>query len=95
MKNIIFILLSIPSHFLKAFVLMKLWAWFAVPIFGIAPIGMALAFGLSVLVGLLTYQFTGSPTENEYDHYMTGAIAYAYVVPLVALLIGFITTLFL
>lgn len=48
---------------LGALVLKAMWGWFVVPL-GVAPIGLAHAYGLYVLASYLTYQ-SDSTTEAD------------------------------
>ena len=58
---IVFSLLPVIA-LLKAFVLTKLWLWFMVP-FGLPVIGLAHAYGLTILIFLFTY--TGLQTNQN------------------------------
>jgi len=46
----------------EAFVLTLLWAWFVVPIFHLPELALWTAFGLSIVVSLLTHQ---SPSRRK------------------------------
>lgn len=41
---------------LNGFVLSKLWFWFMVPAFGLPPLHIAYALGMSLIIALLTKQ---------------------------------------
>src|SRR6476619_7135305 len=49
----------------RGFALMKLWAWFVSQPFGVRPINIALAYGLSCIIGLLTYQSDAAKSDDE------------------------------
>lgn len=60
------LLCSIPAILVggalwRAFVGVKLWLWFVVPQFGLAPIPIVTAIGLSVLVGM----YSGSSAQPK------------------------------
>lgn len=43
----------VPLILLRAFVFLKLWAWFIVPVFGLPALGYASAIGLSLVAAML------------------------------------------
>jgi len=55
---VVMLLVLVPSSayavFAYGFVLMKLWGWFVVPTFGVAPISWVVGGGIMLLVRLLT-----------------------------------------
>lgn len=53
---ILFPLLIIYSAIVHGWVLSKLWLWFLVPIFGLQPLNITQAIGISIIVGFLTHQ---------------------------------------
>lgn len=56
------------SALFRGWVFSWLWLWFAVPIFGVQPIGIAQAIGISLVVGYLTHQLnTDTNTNKEKD----------------------------
>jgi len=81
------LLVMIPlSILMNAFVLHKLWAWFMVPL-GIAPIGLAHAWGLAILIGLFT---TSKVQKTESKGEAIGQFIGLMLAPLFALLFGWI-----
>lgn len=64
---------------LHAFVLRYLWAWFVVPL-GLPSIGMAHAYGISMLVGLMT------PYRDNKKSEWSEVVALAILRPLLCLL---------
>jgi hypothetical protein len=96
------ILVSIPTGIWSAFVALKLWRWFAEPL-GAPHVGMisVLGLGLGLLIGLLrTSPLKSTSVEYEervkknpgkfFKGYCYAAVAY----PAIALVIGYIYTLF-
>lgn len=99
MKSVInallYIVLSLLSILLTGFTISVLWGWFVVPL-GVTPIGMANAFGLSVMI--MFFKIRGrkdfvkdvlvekSETRKWIEHFAT---------PITALLFGWLTTLFM
>jgi len=88
------VIMMIGAYMVNGWVLLKLWAWFVMPLFDVAPLTVAQAIGLGVTVGLVTHQ--GVPTgDNRNDsNALARAIAQAFVIPLVALLVGWIVSYF-
>ena len=92
MKVILVILVTVPLTMFQGFVLAKLWGWFAVPQFGVAPLRFAVAIGLSVLAHAMTSgsspnyrnKATGQLLESEIDW------CAAILSPAVTLFIGWI-----
>jgi hypothetical protein len=69
---------------IRAFVITKLWEWFIIPTFASAPdLTLAAAWGISMLVGFLTYQ--ASKTKEGIEFW--GALV---ILPLSTLLVGWI-----
>lgn len=81
----------------RGFALVKLWAWFLVVPFGVRPINIALAYGISCIVGLLTYQ-SDAATEHKDEAFAVQAarsIMLAVLVPALSLLAGWIAKQFM
>lgn len=76
---------------------MKLWAWFVAAPFTIRPIGIALAIGLSTLIGLLTYQSDASNESEDkgITERIIGATIMAALLPSLSLLTGWIVKQFM
>ena len=53
--------LSVPVALLQAKTTQCLWFWFIVPAVGLKPIGMANAYGLSLICSFLTMQYDDKP----------------------------------
>lgn len=53
----------ICSGIIRAYTITCLWAWFIVP-FGVVQIGLAWAFGISIIAALLTKDLSGSVAEK-------------------------------
>lgn len=77
---------------LRGFVLVKFWGWFIVPIFALPMFGIAAAIGISMTVTCLTWQYI--PDDNA-DRHLSGTIAMTVINPVLALLTGWVVTLFL
>lgn len=88
---IISMICTVPFYVLNAWVISKLWDWYLVRGFGLPPMGMIYAFGLSVLVGMLT--FNNRHCEDTRGPYMKLLPLFCF--PLFSLLMGWIGTFFI
>lgn len=86
---IVILLLSAPWH---AFVTMKLWLWFAVPLLHVDPLTFKATFGISMLVAMLTHKVPQYKKEkNEItEGHVQHAIAVGLVSPGFALIAGWL-----
>jgi len=73
---------------LRAFVLYKLWGWFIVPL-GVASIEMAQAYGISILVSILTMSNADIRSATEIDP--AESVVYGFTISALFLVIGWIT----
>jgi hypothetical protein len=73
----------------KAFVFTMLWAWFIVPVFHLPMLPLMVAFGVSLIVSMLTYQNIQDKVDWKY------AIYFATMVPMMILFFGWVAHLFL
>jgi len=80
----------IPTILWNAFVLTKLWMWFAVPAFGLPSLGLASAYGLSLIVYLLR-STSGCKDEREW----WVKLITPFFGPLLSLGMGWVATFFL
>lgn len=58
------LLLIVLSPLIQGFVFMKLWNWFAVPIFELNTLNLIEAIGLAYLIGYVRYKADDSPQEK-------------------------------
>ncbi len=63
-KFLTMLLFTIPITLWHAYALTRLWAWFMVPGFGLAPITMLQAVGIGLFVGLVTYRTRKGPPST-------------------------------
>lgn len=76
---------------LKGWVLITLWEWFVIPLFGLPVIGIANAIGLIIITTLLVPLENTKRNEEESISKTMGVIAgKAFLAPIFALLIGWI-----
>jgi len=89
--GLIFIPLFLYSAWAGAFVGVKLWAWFVVPVFGFKAVTLPQAFGLSLLIGYWTKQHFNNHAKDERD-VTTKAVEFCSLLayPWLVLLFGFI-----
>lgn len=61
----VIVLLLLPLSIIVNGLLLKMfWGWFIVPL-GIAPIGVAHALGIALIVGMLTHQHSHSDNNDK------------------------------
>ena len=80
-----------PLAILRAFVLTKLWNWYAVPFFALPHMIMVFAYGIALIVSFLTASTQYRKSESGLAH----AFATAFLSPLFCLLLGWIGTFFI
>lgn len=78
----------------KAFVALKLWAWFVLPALGVAPPQFVLMIGLLLFVHLLAPSSSGNKKEESDSVKFVEQIAVSLLAPLFTLCIGWLLTLF-
>lgn len=62
---ILFVLFALYGAWAAAFVGVKLWAWFVVPVFGLPLLTLPQAFGLSLLCHYWTWQHISIKCKDE------------------------------
>jgi hypothetical protein len=86
------LMLLIPFEVMwSGFVLVKLWAWFIVTTFGVGPLRIPQALGLSLVVHFMTSSSSDAKEKRGFGE----AAALSIVAPLFALFFGWIYHLFL
>lgn len=84
-----------PQAIWSGYVLSKLWLWFVVTTFEIAPLSIPAAIGVSLVVRYLTYSApVVDKTKSSADR-LFEAVIYAFITPLFALVVGSIVNLFM
>lgn len=79
------IALMIPATVLRGWALSILWGWFAVPILGAPPLGIAQSIGIALVVGMLAHQYVPSKEKD-----VAGPLVAMSLGPFIALFIGWI-----
>lgn len=82
---------------IEGFVLIKLWAWFMVPIFDLNPLRVVEAIGLTFLVGYMTKKpiEANKPLEGPFLEELFKAFLQALVMAGGFLFIGWVVQLFM
>jgi len=89
------ILCTIATTIWRGFVITHLWAWFVVSTFGLAPLTIVQAIGLSLIVAFLTFQYIHDSDKENFAEKLVGAMVFSFIWPAMCLLIGYIVQLFL
>lgn len=86
-------LISVPiGVFLNAYTFLCLWLWFIVP-FGVPAIGLVHAMGILLVKGFLMAKY--APVQEDVEpeekvEKLKGSLAYTYLMPLIALGVGYL-----
>lgn len=75
MSALVTLLVFIPAlSVVRAWALQLGWGWFLLPLFPHLPdLGFVDALGLSLVIGLLTFSFTGSAADEKANEGKSGA----------------------
>jgi hypothetical protein len=84
---VLILIVLIPGILWRAYVLSTLWGWFLVPL-GVMDIEMAQAYGIALLVAMLTYEHTRSADSDDKLETTIRAIFVTFFYPLVILILG-------
>lgn len=79
------IVLAIFGTISRGFVIMKLWGWFMVTTFALPTLGLIQAMGVSLVVGLLTAEFSNIKTDEEWADVIGRSIMLIFVYAIVLL----------
>lgn len=88
--SLISIAISPAAIVWKGYVLTILWAWFIVPIFGLAAITIPQAIGLALIILFVTPTPSSSKSKDEFSTRVALAIFLPFMLPAFVLLIGWI-----
>ena len=93
---VLVILMLVPVFGLwEAFVLMQLWDWFIVPTFMIQTPGLFTVWGIALAVSLLIHKGIKTGDKKSSWESLPDHIAISIVRPSLALLFGYLATLFM
>jgi hypothetical protein len=73
---------------MRAWTTSLMWAWFAVPLFGLPPLTLWQACGLRILAGAFTFDASDTKVpkdKDEWKGYLSSLFVGAFVLPLVML----------
>lgn len=85
----LFILLLVSSSLINGYTICTLWAWFAVPTFGLPSLTIAQALGLSLTVSYFSIQQT-EKTEAGFTEKLIKAMTQIILKPAIFLSLGWI-----
>ncbi len=86
-----FIVAASMSCLWNGYALSILWKWFMVPGLGLPPLSLGYSIGVALVVGYLT----SHAKQADADQSWTFIFVFALIKPAVALLTGWIVTLFM
>lgn len=93
----VIVITMFASALWSGYVLSTLWAWFIVPAFGVPGLSIAYAIGLALIVSYTTdHSFKKKQSYDEsLSEQLCRAVGIAAIRPALALLCGWIVTLFI
>jgi hypothetical protein len=94
-KLVTIVLSMIFSVVITGFVFAKLWLWFIVPIFQFQPLRLVESIGIIVLISFVMVKQDNSVTNGNFWDKFVDSIMFTVVSSGLALLCGWIVTLFL
>lgn len=80
---------------MNGYVLTVFWRWFLLPIFQLPDLSFPQGTGIALLIVFLTRQTMPSADDKEWLEIIGGFVGTAIFWPLLAVLLGYIVTLFL
>jgi hypothetical protein len=84
-------LVALYASWVAAFVGVKLWTWFIIPIFGLPSLSLSQAFGVSLLFRFWTYQhFTSKCKDERSEREKYGEYFGVLISPWIVLLLGWV-----
>lgn len=88
---VLFLLMGLYGSWAAAFVGVRLWAWFVVPVFGLPLLTLPQAYGLSLLCHFWTWQHFSSKCKDErtWKEHLGEAIG-LLIAPWFTLLVGWV-----
>jgi hypothetical protein len=86
---------TIVGIIIGGFVMMKIWQWFAVPVFGVQQIALVPAIGIGLLISFLTHQHIPQPEGREISKVIGESIGEAVLYPIIVLFFGWVVSLFM
>lgn len=75
---------------INGWALAKLWSWFIVTTFGVAPVSIPAAIGLAMIVEYVAKPSTKTDPDKAYWEVLLEGFIYQTIKPLIALIIGVI-----
>lgn len=72
-----------------------LWGWFIVPVFGLDPLSIPAAIGISMVVSFLAKDVPDHEEGKPFADVMAEAVGVAIARPLFTLISGFVVSLFM
>jgi hypothetical protein len=93
--SVSFIVVIFLSYIFSGYAFTVLWDWFIVPIFGISSLELTEAMGLVLIINYTTMRVDTNSEKKEPREAMINAIAIGITKPLLALLSGWVITLFM
>ena len=88
------LLVLIAGPIWGGYVLSVMWAWFVVPTFHAPQVSVAVAVGISLIVGMLTKQVTESQEKKDATASVVSSFTWSFFYPLLILGVGYVAHMF-
>lgn len=95
LKYFVCVALVVIGVIFNAYALTLLWGWFITPTFNVAVPSVAMAAGITLFKGSLFYSRNSDIKAKTVNEMIGIVVNISIVVPLVAIFVGWIITLFL
>jgi len=92
----VFVVTAVLSALWNGYALSVLWRWFVVPVFGVPALSVCYAIGVSIVVSYLTHSYQSTASDGKtWQKQFADSLAYCSAKPAIALLFGWVVTLFI
>lgn len=92
--TVVLAIFVMPTLLVRAYVLTCLWGWYLTSLSGLPPLRMVFAFGLILIATVLVGKPVRKPVPGQ-DYSIWQSLAFGLLGPLLALVIGWLGTLFI
>jgi len=93
---VLFVVAIVASSAMNGWALSVMWGWFVIPVFGLPPLSVVAAIGISMVVRMMTWTGDGdNDSGKSSQEKIITAIAKAFISPLITLAIGYIVHSFM
>jgi predicted phage tail protein len=90
------LIILIAGSMWNGYVFSVMWGWFVVPAFHLPQVSVAVAIGISMIVGMLTHHLSQDQEKKKSDttDAMISSFSWSFLYPLLMLAAGYVAHLF-